>query len=50
MAHNMLLCLLQKFPQGGQSFKPVQNAECVNNNLTTTPNLPFVKSKMQGSG
>ena len=31
----MLLCLPQKFPQGRQSFKPVQNAECVNNNLET---------------
>ena len=35
MAHNMLLCLPQKFPQGRQSFNPVQNAKCVNNNLET---------------
>ena len=31
----MLLCLPKKFPKGRQSFNPVQNAECVNNNLET---------------
>ena len=29
----MLLCLPQKFPKGRQSFNPVQNAQCVYNNL-----------------